>query len=85
MVVRMRSILKVKRQRLGMSEATPTPIKRDTPRSGSRAAKFKRLVEILEDMIDRDFTGHVKINFSQGGIGRIEKVEEINTGIHSDN
>lgn len=45
-----------------------------------RNLKFARLVEVLQEMIDTEFTGHVKINFSQGGIGRIEKFEEILRG-----
>lgn len=39
--------------------------------------KLDKLKEVMHDMVDREFTGHVKINFSQGGIGRIEKFEEI--------
>jgi len=45
-----------------------------------RNLKFARLVEVLQEMIETEFTGHVKINFSQGGIGRIEKFEEILRG-----
>jgi hypothetical protein len=61
-----------------MSEIMTIPIKNSSPRTaGPRSTKFKRLVEVLQDMIDKEFTGHVKINFSQGGIGRIEKFEEI--------
>lgn len=62
-----------------MSDSTSVTIKRAT-RSGSRQTKFRRLVEILQEMSDREFTGHVKINFSQGGIGRIEKFEELLAG-----
>ncbi len=36
-----------------------------------------RLVEILLDLKKTEFTGSLKINFSQGGIGRIEKLEEM--------
>jgi hypothetical protein len=39
--------------------------------------KLERLNEVMHGMVDGEFTGHVKINFSQGGIGRIEKFEEI--------
>jgi hypothetical protein len=39
--------------------------------------KLEKLNEVMQDMLDGEFTGHVKINFSQGGIGRIEKFEEI--------
>ena len=60
-----------------MNELKTIPIKQKNPRTGSQGSKFKRLVEVLQDMIDKEFTGHVKINFSQGGIGRIEKFEEI--------
>ena len=35
------------------------------------------LVDAIQDMNEREFTGYIKINFSQGGIGRIEKYEEI--------
>lgn len=39
--------------------------------------KLNKLKEVMHDMVDGEFTGHVKINFSQGSIGRIEKFEEI--------
>jgi hypothetical protein len=39
--------------------------------------KLEKLNEVMQNMVDGEFTGHVKINFSQGGIGRIEKFEEI--------
>ena len=39
--------------------------------------KLEKLKDVMHDMVDQEFTGHVKINFTQGGIGRIEKFEEI--------
>jgi hypothetical protein len=39
--------------------------------------KFQRLVDLLEVVRDQNFTGYIKINFTQGSIGRIEKFEEI--------
>jgi hypothetical protein len=39
--------------------------------------RLDKLVEVLRGHISTEFTGHIKINFSQGGIGRIEKFEEI--------
>ena len=39
--------------------------------------KLARLVEYLEAIKDDAFTGYIKINYSQGKIGRIEKFEEI--------
>ena len=39
--------------------------------------KLDQLIEAMGKMIADEFTGHLKINFSQGGIGRVEKFEEI--------
>lgn len=36
-----------------------------------------RLVDYLEGLQKKKFTGSIKINFSQGSIGRIEKFEDI--------
>ncbi|RNC69068.1 MAG: hypothetical protein ED859_08480 [Desulfuromonadales bacterium] len=43
----------------------------------SRSEKYNRLVDMLNDLAGNEFTGYIKVNFSQGGIGRIEKFEEI--------
>jgi hypothetical protein len=42
-----------------------------------QADKFDKLSKLMERLIKDEFTGHLKINFSQGGIGRVEKFEEI--------
>jgi len=39
--------------------------------------KLDTLVELIEVLRKDDFTGSLKINFTQGGIGRIEKLEEM--------
>jgi hypothetical protein len=39
--------------------------------------KLEKLTEAMQEMVDGEFTGQIKINFSQGAIGRIEKFEEI--------
>jgi len=39
--------------------------------------KFQHLLEFLDRVKDQNFTGYIKINFTQGSIGRIEKFEEI--------
>ncbi|MBI1920602.1 MAG: DUF2292 domain-containing protein [Geobacter sp.] len=39
--------------------------------------KFEKLLELLKQLKKNEFTGSVTINFSQGGVGRIEKLEEI--------
>jgi hypothetical protein len=46
-------------------------------KSASRNAKLGKLIEYLKSMTEGDFTGYVKINFTQGNIGRVEKFEEI--------
>jgi hypothetical protein len=42
--------------------------------------KLDQLTETLGKLIEDKFTGHLKINFSQGGIGQVEKFEEIMKG-----
>lgn len=39
--------------------------------------KLDKLSGLMVKLITEEFTGHIKINFSQGGIGRVEKFEEI--------
>lgn len=39
--------------------------------------KLEQLIEYLRDRKCIKFTGYIKINFTQGQIGRIEKFEEI--------
>lgn len=42
-----------------------------------RINKLDLLVHELERLLDKNFTGYVKVNYSQGAIGRVEKFEEI--------
>lgn len=42
-----------------------------------QAEKLDKLSMLMVKLITEEFTGHIKINFSQGGIGRVEKFEEI--------
>lgn len=53
------------------------------PKGPSKANRLAELLTVLQEMTEKDFTGHIKINFSQGGIGRIEKYEEILRGTPS--
>jgi len=39
--------------------------------------KLQKLIAYLQDEERSKFTGYIRINFSQGHIGRIEKFEEI--------
>lgn len=43
----------------------------------SKTEKLERLFMELERMVSVNFTGYVKVNFTQGSIGRVEKFEEI--------
>jgi hypothetical protein len=38
--------------------------------------RTKRLIETIRTLMEGEFSGHIKINFSQGSIGRVEKSEE---------
>ncbi|MFW8602231.1 hypothetical protein ACOHYD_12225 [Desulfobacterota bacterium M19] len=39
--------------------------------------KHSKLVDYLNGVREEEFTGYIKVNYSQGNIGRIEKFEEI--------
>lgn len=43
----------------------------------SREEKLRRLIKQIEALQESGFTGYLKLNFTQGSIGRIEKFEEI--------
>ena len=49
-------------------------IKRERP---NKFERMKLLIQEMEILTEASFTGYVKINFSQGSIGRVEKFEEI--------
>ncbi len=48
-----------------------------TPKKLSKTEKNERLFEIIQFLATREFTGYLKVNFTQGAIGRIEKLEEL--------
>lgn len=39
--------------------------------------KLNKIVEMIRTLMEKKFTGYIRINFSQGTVGRIEKFEEI--------
>lgn len=39
--------------------------------------RMKRLAETIRTLTNGQFSGYIKINFSQGSIGRVEKFEEL--------
>lgn len=42
-----------------------------------KPVKLQQLISYLETVNDQKFTGYIKVNFTQGAIGRIERFEEI--------
>ena len=38
--------------------------------------KMSRLIETIRTLMEGEFSGHIRINFTQGSLGRIEKSEE---------
>ncbi len=65
----------------GERQFTPSPFidmnKSTTIKMKPKVDKLDQLIETMGKLIEEEFTGHLKINFSQGGIGRVEKFEEI--------
>ncbi|MGD0169546.1 MAG: hypothetical protein ABSE54_07480 [Smithella sp.] len=41
------------------------------------ADKVKKILEVIKALMEKKFTGYMKVNFSRGNVGRIEKFEEI--------
>lgn len=39
--------------------------------------RMRRLIDAIRMLINDEFTGYLRINFSQGSLGRIEKYEEL--------
>ena len=42
-----------------------------------KSDKLRQLFEYLLSIKDEEFTGYIKVNFTQGNVGRVEKFEEI--------
>jgi hypothetical protein len=43
------------------------------------ANKLTKLMAYLESIRDQNFTGYIKVNFSQGSIGRVERFKKDKT------
>ncbi len=54
-------------------KAAGSGVKRITPGED----KLNILSGLLQGLKDDGFTGYIKINFTQGSVGRVEKFEEI--------
>ena len=40
-------------------------------------SRVKKLLETIRSLIEGEFSGYIKINFSQGSLGRVEQSEEL--------
>ena len=63
-----------------MNGSAPNIIRKPLRPAPTGQDKHALLVTVIQELMENRFTGHLKINFSQGGIGRIEKFEEILRG-----
>ena len=45
--------------------------------------RVKKLIETIRSLIEGEFSGYIKINFSQGSLGRVEQSEELDATPHS--
>jgi len=46
--------------------------------------RMTKLIEVIEKLIENEVTGFIKINFTQGSLGRIEKIEELDDAIYEE-
>lgn len=55
----------------------PSPPGKEQGAAARSLERMEKLVRVLHMLIETKFTGFVKLNFSQGNLGRVEKFEEI--------
>lgn len=60
-----------------LGETPPMDQRRADPGGEARSGKLERLISHLREVQRSQFTGYIKINITQGHIGRVEKFEEI--------
>jgi hypothetical protein len=53
------------------------PFKEQKEGEKKKTDKLSKLWSVINSLIAGEFTGYIKLNFTQGSIGRIEKFEEI--------
>lgn len=53
------------------------PVAPGKKKKGGQSDKYLRLCEYIEEIRQEGLTGHIKVNFNQGNICKIEKHEEI--------
>jgi hypothetical protein len=52
-------------------------IRKNIHEKEAKEDRLEKLVESMMCLVEESFTGYLRINFSQGSIGRVEKFEEI--------
>ena len=45
--------------------------------NNNQVDRFKKLEKFLKELQAENFTGYIRVNFSQGSIARVEKFEEV--------
>lgn len=68
-----------------MATAPNAPMKMQIPKAETTKVRLnkkhpnttEKLLGVIEDLVERQFTGYLKLNFSHGTIARVEKFEEI--------
>lgn len=58
-------------------DQNPTKKPKHVRQKTTQNQKLEMLVDYLKAIRSDNFTGYIKVNFSQGNIGRVEKFEEI--------
>jgi hypothetical protein len=76
------SVLAVQASKGGISEASKNAYGLrskvvNTEKSTHNTDRLQQLMAYLLTLGGQDFTGYIKINYTQGGIGRVERFEEI--------
>jgi hypothetical protein len=46
-------------------------------KNGNMSTRLDHLIEAIRTATSEKFTGYIKVNYTQGSIGRVEKFEEI--------
>ncbi len=55
----------------------PSPPGKEQGAAARNLERMEKLVRVLHLLMESKFTGFLKLNFTQGNLGRVEKFEEI--------
>jgi hypothetical protein len=45
--------------------------------------RMAKLSDTIRTLMEGEFSGYIKINFTQGSLGRVEKSEELDAAVHA--